>query len=103
MKALFAIALAVALTTAPVAYSQTIDTKADLQKAATEYMDAYNRKDAAMVGKIYSADGVMSAPGWTASGQAAIEDGIKKDMAAGVFSKITSITVDQSQRVGDMN
>ena len=36
MKALFAIALAVALTTAPVAYSQTVDTQADILKAATE-------------------------------------------------------------------
>ena len=91
MKALFvAIALAVALTAAPVAYSQTVDTKADIQKATNEWMDAYNKKDAAMVAKIYSADATMSVPGWTASGQAAIEDGMKKDMAAGVFSKVTS-------------
>ena len=39
MKALFvAIALAVALTAAPVAYSQTVDTKADIQKAANEWI-----------------------------------------------------------------
>jgi ketosteroid isomerase-like protein len=103
MKVLFAIAVAIALTTAPVAHSQTVDTKADLQKAATDWMDAYNKKDATIVGKMYSANAMMSGPGWTASGEAAIEDGMKKDMAAGVFSKITSITVDQSQRVGDMN
>ena len=104
MKALFvAIALAVALTAAPVAYSQTVDTKADIQKAANEWMDAYNKKDAGMVAKMYSADVTMSVPGWTASGQAAIEDGMKKKMAAGVFSKVTSDTVDQSHRVGDMN
>ena len=102
MKALFAIALAVALTTAPVAYSQTVDTQADILKAATEWMDAYNKKDATTVAKLYSADAVLSSPGWTAAGRAAIEDGLKKDMAAGVFSRVTSITVDQSHRVGDL-
>ena len=66
MKALFAIALAVALTTAPVAYSQTVDTQADILKAATEWMDAYNKKDATTVAKLYSADAVLSSPGWTA-------------------------------------
>ena len=60
MKALFAIALAVALTTAPVAYSQTVDTQADILKAATEWMDAYNKKDATTVAKLYSADAVLS-------------------------------------------
>ena len=103
MKVLFAIALAAALAAAPVAYSQTADSKADIQKTANEWMDAYNKKDAAAVAKMYSSDAMMSGPGWTATGQNAIEDGIKKDMAAGVFSKVTSITVDQSQRVGDMN
>jgi len=103
MKALFAIALAVALTTAPVAFSQTVDTKADVQKLATDWMDAYNKKDVATIGKMYSADAVFSNPGWTASGRAAIEDGLKKDIAAGGFSKVTSITVDQSHRVGDLN
>jgi hypothetical protein len=83
MKALFAIALAVALTTAPVAYSQTVDTQADILKAATEWMDAYNKKDATTVAKLYSADAVLSSPGWTATGRAAIEDGLKKDMAVG--------------------
>jgi ketosteroid isomerase-like protein len=102
MKALFAIALAVALTTAPVAYSQTVDTQADILKAATEWMDAYNKKDATTVAKLYSADAVLSSPGWTAAGRAAIEDGLKKDMAVGVFSRVTSITVDQSHRVGDL-
>ena len=96
MKASFAIALAVALTTAPVAYSQTVDTQADILKAATEWMDAYNKKDATTVAKLYSADAVLSSPGWTAAGRAAIENGLKKDMAAGVFSRVTSITVDQS-------
>ena len=62
MKALFAIALAVALTTAPVAYSQTVDTQADILKAATEWMDAYNKKDATTVAKLYSTDAVLSSP-----------------------------------------
>lgn len=63
MKASFAIALAVALTTAPVAYSQTVDTQADILKAATEWMDAYNKKDATTVAILYSADVVLSSPG----------------------------------------
>jgi ketosteroid isomerase-like protein len=102
MKALFVFWLAVALTTAPVAYSQTVDTQADILKAATEWMNAYNNKDATAVAKLYSTDAVVSSPGWTATGRAAIEDGLKKDMTAGSFSRVTSITVDQSHRVGDL-
>jgi ketosteroid isomerase-like protein len=54
------------------------------------------------VAKMYADDAVFSNPGWTASGRAAIEEGLKKDIAAGVF-KVNTITVDQSHRVGDMN
>jgi ketosteroid isomerase-like protein len=102
MKASFAIALATALTVAPIAYSQTVDTQTDILKAATEWMDAYNKKDAAAVANLYSADAVVSSPRWTVTGRAAIEDGLKKDMAAGAFTRITSITADQSHRVGDL-
>jgi ketosteroid isomerase-like protein len=102
MKASFAIVLAGALTMAPIAYSQTVDTQADILKAATEWMDAYNKKDATAVAKLYSSDAVVSSPRWTATGRAAIEDGLTKDMAAGAFTRITSITVDQSHRVGDL-
>ncbi len=66
-------------------------------------MNAYNSKDGAKVAQMYADDATVSSPGWTATGRAAIEDGLKKDMAAGVFSKINSITVDQSHRVGDLN
>ena len=102
MKALFVFGLAVALTAAPVAYSQTVDTQADILKAATAWMDAYNKKDATAVAKLYSTDAVVSSPGWTATGRVAIEDGLKKDMAAGPLSRVTSITVDQSHRVGEV-
>jgi uncharacterized protein (TIGR02246 family) len=102
MRALFAFGLAVALTTATVAHSQTVDTQTDILRAATAWMDAYNKKDATAVAKLYSTDAVVSSPGWTATGRAAIENGLKKDMAAGPLSRVTSITVDQSHRVGDL-
>ena len=102
MKASFAIALAVALTTAPVAYSQTVDTQADILKAATEWMDAYDQKRChhgrQTVQRRRSA--VVSRMDCRRPG--GDEDGLKKDMAAGVFSWVTSITVDQSHRVGDL-
>jgi uncharacterized protein (TIGR02246 family) len=79
-----------------------VDSKADTQKLANAWMQAYNNKDAATVAKMYADDVVFSNPGWTASGRAAIEEGLKKDIAAGVF-KVNTITVDQSHRVGDMN
>ena len=41
-------------------------------------------------------------PGWTASGRAAIQESLGKEFAADIF-KYTSIIVDQSQRVGDLN
>ena len=106
MKWLGGMALAAALMMiAPVAHAQTaaLDTKADIQKTAAEWMNAYNNKDAAAIAAMYVDDAVFSNPGWTASGRAAIEDGLKKDMAAGAFSRVNSITADQSHRVGDLN
>jgi uncharacterized protein (TIGR02246 family) len=90
---------------APVARSQTssLDTKADIQKMATAWMDAYNKKDAAAIAKMYAEDAVFSNPGWTASGRTAIEEGLNKDLAAGTFSKLNSISVDQAHRVGDLD
>jgi SnoaL-like protein len=85
MKWLGGMALAAALVMiAPVAHAQTaaVDTKADLQKTATDWMNAYNNKDAAAIAGMYVDDAVFSNPGWTASGRAAIEDGLKKDKAS---------------------
>jgi ketosteroid isomerase-like protein len=106
MKLLAGIALAASLLFVPaVANAQigSVDTKADLEKAAMEWMNAYNSKDGGKVAQMYATMRRVSSPGWTAIGRAALEEGLKKDTAAGVFSKINSITVDQSHRVGDMN
>ncbi len=106
MKLFAGIAFAASLVLmSAVAIAQTgaVDTKADLEKAAMEWMNAYNNKDIPKLAQMYADDAALSSPGWTATGRAAIEAGTKKDMAAGVFSKINSITVDQSHRVGDLN
>ena len=79
-----------------------VDNKADVEKLAAAWMDIYNKHDAAGLAKLYTDDGLVSGPAWTTSGRAAIEDAVSKDMAIPVFSKINSITVDQSHRVGDM-
>jgi ketosteroid isomerase-like protein len=78
-----------------------VDNKADVEKLAAAWMDVYNKHDAAALAKMYS-DGLVSGPGWTTSGRAALEDAWKTEMGVPVFNKISSITVDQSRRVGDM-
>jgi ketosteroid isomerase-like protein len=104
MKWFTKIAVAISLMIAgPVAHAQTTDTKADTQKSADEWMSAYNKKDAATIAKMYGDNAVFSGPGWTASSRAAIQDALTKEIASGAFSRLTAITVDQSQRVGDMN
>lgn len=106
MKWFAGIAFATSLIVMPVvAHSDSapIDTKADIQKLAVTWMDAYNKKDATTIAKMYTNDAVFSNPGWTASGRAAIEDSFNKEIAAGIFTSMTSITVDQSERVGDLN
>src|SRR6185503_1477701 len=106
MKLIPGIALAASLVLMSVAanaQTAAVDTKADLEKAAMEWMNAYNNKNILKLAQMYADDAALSSAGWTATGRAAIEAGTKKDMAAGVFSKINSITVDQSQRVGDLN
>jgi uncharacterized protein (TIGR02246 family) len=106
MKRFIGLLLAASLMmVAQAARSETtsVDTKADIQKMATAWMDAYNKKDAATIAKMYAEDAVFSNPGWTASGRTAIEDALNKDLAAGAFSKVNSITVDQAHRVGDLD
>jgi uncharacterized protein (TIGR02246 family) len=84
------------------AESQPVDNKAEAQRLATDWMNAYNKGDAAAIAKMYTDDAVFSNAAWTASGRPAIEDALNKDLAAGGF-KFTSIAVDQSQRIGDMS
>jgi len=89
---------------APAAHSQTasVGTKSDKQKMATAWMHAYNKRDAATIAKMYAEDAVFSGPGWTVSGRTAIEASLSKELAAGVFNRVNSITVDQAHRVGDL-
>jgi uncharacterized protein (TIGR02246 family) len=89
----------------PAAYSQTpsVDTQAEIQKMAIAWMHAYNKKGAGAIAKMYAEDAVFSDPGWTASGRTAIENSLTKELAAGVFNRLNSITVDQAHRVGDLD
>jgi ketosteroid isomerase-like protein len=103
MKWFTKIAIAISLMIAgPAAHAQTADTKAESQKSADEWMSAYNKKDAATIAKMYGDNAVFSTPGWTASSRTAIEAALTKDIASGAFSRVTAITVDQSNRAGDM-
>ena len=78
-----------------------MDTKADIQKAADQYMAAYNNRDAAALGKMHSDDASVSLSQWTVQGRPAIEAAFTKEFGAGV--QFTNITVEQSQRTGDIN
>jgi ketosteroid isomerase-like protein len=78
-----------------------MDTKADIQKAADQYMTAYNNRDAATLGKMHSDDAVVSLSQWTVQGRPAIEAAFTNEFGAGV--QFTNITVEQSQRTGDIN
>jgi ketosteroid isomerase-like protein len=62
--------------------------------------DAYNKRDAAALAAAYAPDALLSSTAWTASGRAAIQEGFAKEFAA-VDVKITTINVDQAQRLGD--
>jgi uncharacterized protein (TIGR02246 family) len=104
MKSLAGIAFAASLILIPsVGHTENaaIDTKADVQKLAAQWMDAYNAKDAATIAKMYTDDAVVSFSQWTTSGRAALQDALSKEFAADV--KFTAITVDQSERFGDVN
>jgi ketosteroid isomerase-like protein len=78
-----------------------MDTKADIQKAADQYMAAYNNRDASALGKMHSDDATVSLSQWTVQGRPAIEAAFTKEFGAGV--QFTNITVEQSQRTGDIN
>jgi uncharacterized protein (TIGR02246 family) len=102
MKRLTGVAVAVllAIPAAVTAQTGTDDTKA-IQKAADQWMAAYNAGDAAAVAKMYVEDARLSTAMGTADGRPAIEQYFKNEMAAGV--KMQNITVDKAQRFGDVD
>jgi uncharacterized protein (TIGR02246 family) len=96
------IAIATSLIVMPaIAHTEnaSIDTKADVQKIATQWLDAYNKHDAATIAALYAPDAFMSVTPWTATGRPAIQEALTKEFAAGM--KMTAINVDESQRLGD--
>jgi len=103
MKRFVGMAFATFVAISAIAHAQNYQSyiTADVQKLANDWMNAYNKKDAATIANMYTNDGTFSNPGWTASGRTAIEDALNKEFALGIF-KYTSITVDQAQRIGDM-
>jgi uncharacterized protein (TIGR02246 family) len=94
--------LAAALVVLPVmAIAQSpMDDKTDMQKLATQWMESYNKRDAAALAAAYASDALLSFTTWTGTGRAAIQEGFTKEFAA-VDVKITAINVDQAQRLGD--
>jgi uncharacterized protein (TIGR02246 family) len=77
-----------------------MDDKTDMQKLATQWMESYNKRDSAALAAAYAPDALLSFTVWTAAGRAAIQEGFAKEFAA-VDVKITTINVDQAQRLGD--
>ena len=102
MKRLTGISMAVlvAIPTTVAAQSGTDDAKA-IQRAADQWMAAYNAGDAATVAKMYTEDARLSTAMDTADGRPAIELYFKNEMAAGM--KMQNITVEKSQRFGDVD
>lgn len=100
MKSLVLASTAYVILTS-LAFGQGVDTKADITKAADEWKADYNKGDAAAIANMYADTALYSSQAFTATGKNAIEDGMKKDMAGG--AKLTSITVDQSNRDGALN
>ena len=102
MKWFFGMVLATSLIAIPaIANAQSMDITADVQKLANDWMNAYNKKDAATIAQMYTDDGTFSTAAWTASGRTAIADALNKEFAAGI--KMNFITVDQAQRIGDIS
>ena len=102
MKWFFGMVLATSLIAIPaIANAQSMDITADVQKLANDWMNAYNKKDAATIAQIYTDDGIFSTAAWTASGRTAIADALNKEFALGI--KMDSIKVDQAQRIGDIS
>jgi uncharacterized protein (TIGR02246 family) len=101
MKWFAGIAFATSLIVIPAfAQNAPIDTKADVQKLAGQWLDAYNKHDAATIANMYTPDASVSFTSWTVAGRPALQEAFNKEFPADV--KFTAITVDQSQRIGDM-
>jgi len=84
-----------------VAHAQTMDAKADAQKAAQTWMDAYNKKDFATVANMYNDSGFYSNPWWTAVGRQAIEKRFK-EFSEKLRLTLTAINVDHASRLADV-
>jgi uncharacterized protein (TIGR02246 family) len=94
-----AVAALLAIPAAVTAQTGTDQTKA-IQKAADQWMAAYNAGDAAAVAKMYTEDARLSTAMGTSDGRPAIEQYLKNEIGAGV--KMQNITVENSQRFGDV-
>jgi uncharacterized protein (TIGR02246 family) len=102
MKRFTGIAVAVLLgIPATVAAQTSTDDAKAIQRAAEQWMAAYNAGDPAAVAKMYSEDARLSTAMGTVDGRPAIEQYLKNEMAAGV--KMQNITVEKSQRFGDVD
>jgi ketosteroid isomerase-like protein len=102
MKRLTGIAVAVLLGIPATVAAQTgTDDAKAIQRAADQWMAAYNAGDAAAVAKMYSEDARLSTAMGTADGRPAIEQYFKNEMAAGM--KMQNIIVEKSQRFGDVD
>ena len=95
-----AVAALMAIPATVAAQTGTDETKA-IQKAADQWMAAYNAGDSAAVAKMYSEDARLSTFMGTADGRPAIEQYFKNEMGAGV--KMQNITVEKAQRFGDVD
>lgn len=103
MKWLLGMTFATFIAISAVAHAQHYQSyiTEDVQKLASDWMNAYNKRDAATIADMYTNDGIYSNSAWTASGRSAIADALNEEFALG--TKINSITVDQAQRIGDMS
>jgi uncharacterized protein (TIGR02246 family) len=76
-----------------------VDTKSDIQKLATDWVNAFNNNDAAAIARLYTDDATLSSTASTDTGRAAIEESLKKLITR---MSVSSLTVDRSHRVGDL-
>ena len=104
MKWVMGMALAASLMVMPAlahAQSAPVGTKADIQQIATDWMNAYNKQDAATIAQMSPKTHFSPLPDGLLTVGATIQEALKQDIAGG--GKVTAITVDQSHRVGDLN
>ena len=81
------------------AFAQTVDTKADCNKAVDVWRTFYNNRDADALANLYDAKaGTYSNQFWTATGHDAILAGFKAEMS--LAATITSIVCDHSSMTG---